>query len=137
LSIATRIFPETLFVEQAALSVPEGAQTPIAADVTFASPAAEGPLTCSLDWRRSEDEEWTVAVRTAKGTELLLSDGGVRLSIDGEERTAGGPGEYPDIYRRFVDLIDQRRSDIDVRPLEMVADCLLVGTTESVGPPPR
>src|SRR3990170_1862749 len=60
-SIATRIFPGTLLVEAAELSVPKGAQTPIAAEVKFASSVADGALTCSLDWRRSEGEEWTIA----------------------------------------------------------------------------
>ena len=43
-----------------------------------------------------------------------------------------GTGEYPDIYRTFVDLIDQRRSLVDVAPLRLVADCLLVGAHRSV-----
>ena len=131
-SIATKILPGSLFVDKADLSIPEGAQTPIAADVIFASPVADGPLTCSLDWRCSEREEWTIAVRTSGGSELLLSDGGARLTIDGEERSAAGAGEYPDIYRRFLDLIDLRRSDVDVRPLRLVADCLLIGSRRTV-----
>ena len=49
-------------------------------------------------------------------------------SIDGEPQDAGGPGEYPDIYRQFVDLIDERRSQSTSRPLRLVADCLLAGT---------
>lgn len=135
-SIATRIFPGSLFVESASLSIPQGAQTPIAVDATFNSPAADGPLTCSLDWRRTDGEEWTITVRTAAGSELVLADGGARLAVDGTDQDAGGPGEYPDIYRRFLDLIDQRRSDVDVRPLQIVADCLLVGSRKTVGPAP-
>jgi predicted dehydrogenase len=131
-SIATRIFPGALFVEKAALSYPQGAQTPIAADITFASPVAKGPLACSLDWRRSEGEEWTIRVRTSEGDEILLSDGGALLSVNGEQRPIDGSGEYPDIYRRFLDLIDQGRSDVDVRPLRLVADCLLVGSRDIV-----
>lgn len=136
LSIATRIFPGTLFVDSATMSIPQGAQTPIAAEIAFASPAADGPLSCSLDWRRSEGEEWTVTVRTSEGSEIVLADGGARLSVDDEDRTSAGPGEYPDIYRRFLDLIDLRRSDVDVRPLRLVADCLLVGERAAVEAPP-
>jgi predicted dehydrogenase len=135
-SIATRIFPGTLIVDEAELSFPEGAQTPIAAEVKFASQAADGDLTCSLDWRRSEGEEWAIAVRTSDGCAVRLTDGGKRLSIDGEARDTPGMGEYADIYRRFVDLIDERRSDVDVRPLRLVADCLLVGSRRTVEPPP-
>ena len=41
-SIATKIFPGGLFVKLADLSFPENAQTPIAADVAFSSPQADG-----------------------------------------------------------------------------------------------
>lgn len=126
-SIATRIFPGSLFVESADLHFPENADTPIAADIRFASPQADGPLTCSLDWRRSGGEEWTIAIRTVDGLDLRLEGGGSRLVIDGSAQAADGHGEYPDIYRRFVDLIDERRSLVDVAPLRLVADCMLAG----------
>ena len=61
-----------------------------------------------------------------------LLDGGSRLLIDGEEQAARGAGEYPDIYRAFVDLIDERRSHVDVAPLRLVADALLVGRRHEV-----
>ena len=126
-SIATRIFPGSLFVQSAGLSIPENAQTAIAADVTFYSPDADGPLTASLDWRRTEGEEWTITVEATDGTTVRLEDGGARLILNGEVSTDNGIGEYPDIYRTFVDLIDERRSLVDVAPLRLVADCLLVG----------
>lgn len=126
-SIATRIFPGGLFVQSADLSIPENAQTPIAADIAFYSPVADGPLTASLDWRRTEGEEWTITLESADGTSVRLEDGGSRLVLDGEASTDSGLGEYPDIYRMFVDLIDERRSLVDVAPLRLVADCLLVG----------
>ncbi|HKX92590.1 MAG TPA: Gfo/Idh/MocA family oxidoreductase [Sphingomicrobium sp.] len=132
-SIATRIFPGGLFVRDAALSIPANAQTPIAADVTFSSPAADGPLCASLDWR-SEDDEWTVTIETSDGSTIRLEDGGARLLQNGETEGDDGPGEYPAIYRRFVDLIDTRRSHVDVAPLRLVADCLLAGSRRAVDP---
>ena len=135
-SIATKIFPGSLFVEAAELAFPEGAQTPIAAEISFSSPAADGPLTCSLDWRRDDGEEWTIEVTTDDGAIVELTRGGAGLSINGEPQKSDALGEYPDIYRRFVDLIDERRSEVDVRPLRLVADCLLAGARDSVGPPP-
>jgi predicted dehydrogenase len=127
LSIATKIFPGGLFVQSADLSVPENAQTAIAADVAFYSPEADGPLTASLDWRRTEGEEWTISVEAVDGARVRLEDGGARLILNGESTVDGGIGEYPDIYRTFVDLMDERRSLVDVAPLRLVADCLLVG----------
>jgi predicted dehydrogenase len=127
-SIATRIFPGGLFVKSADLLVPANAQTPIAADVVFTSPEAEGPLSASLDWRRSEGEEWTVTLEAADGTHVRLEAGGSKLIVNGEASDDDGAGEYPDIYKTFVDLIDQRSSLVDVAPLRLVADCLLVGS---------
>jgi len=131
-SIATKIFPGVFFVESADLQVPENAQTPIAADLLFSSPQADGALAASLDWRRTEGEEWTIAVETTDGTKLRLEGGGSKLIVDGQVQEDNGPGEYPDIYRTFADLIDERRSHVDVAPLRLVADCLLVGRTTRV-----
>jgi hypothetical protein len=135
-SIATAIFPGALLVRSAQLSFPENAHTPIAADIVFSSDAADGPLDCSLDWRRTEGEEWTITIRTSDGAEVRLLDGGARLVLDGKEQKAAGHGEYPDIYREFIDLIDSRRSSVDLRPLRLVADCLLVGSRRTVEPVP-
>ena len=131
-SIATKIFPGGLFVKAADLRIPANAQTPIAVDVTFSSPQADGPLTASLDWRRTEGEEWTVVVETADGTEIRLQDGGASLLINGKPASEKGIGEYPDIYREFLRLIDERSGLVDVAPLRLVADCLLVGSHKEV-----
>jgi D-galactose 1-dehydrogenase len=133
-SIATKIFPGGLFVKSAEFSVPENAQTPIAADIVFSNPEAEGPLTASLDWRRAEGEEWTISVTTVEGTSVRLENGGARLLIDGQPQEDSGMGEYPDIYRQFVQLIDERRSLVDVAPFRLVADCLLIGSRRTVDP---
>ena len=131
-SIATKIFPGGLFVKSADLSFPENAQTPIAAEVTFSSPQADGPLAASLDWRRADGEEWTIVIATSAGTQVRLESGGEKLFLNGEVQQDSGPGEYPDIYRTFADLIDERRSLVDVAPLRLVADCLLVGRRHMV-----
>jgi predicted dehydrogenase len=131
-SIATKIFPGELFVATADLSFPENSQTPIAAEITFSSPEADGPLTGSLDWRRTEGEEWTISVTTTEGMSLRLENGGSRLSIDGAVQEDSGIGEYPDIYAKFVQLIDERKSLVDVAPFRLVADCLLIGGRRSV-----
>jgi hypothetical protein len=118
----------------AELSFPENAQTPIAAEIEFASDIADGPLNCSLDWRRTQGEEWTILARTADGAEVRLTEGGSRLFVDGVEQKVGTSGEYADIYREFVDLIDEHRSSVDVRPLRLVADCLLASHRRIVEP---
>ena len=126
-SIATAVFPGPLFVKSAELTFLEDAQTPIAVDAELSSPAAYGRLSCSLDWRRTEGEEWTIAIETSDGLELQLERGGADLRVNGELQSCEGMGEYPSIYARFLDLIDNRHSDMDLSPLRLVADCLLVG----------
>ncbi len=130
-SIASKIFPGTLFVRAAALSFANGSHTPIAAEIEFASPASSGPLRCSLDWRRSAGEEWTICFTCEDGVAISLLDGGAQLMVDGEPQPARGQGEYPDIYRRFAELVERRESQVDYEPLRLVADCLLVGSRHS------
>ena len=127
LSIATRIFPGALVVSGAELTYRGDAQTPIAAELVFASPAADAPMSGSFDWRRTEGEEWTITIETADGMTVELVDGGSKLIVDGEAHAAPGIGEYPDIYRRFGELVAKRESEVDVSPLRLVADALLIG----------
>ncbi|NJC04260.1 putative dehydrogenase [Sphingomonas kaistensis] len=131
-SVATAILPAPLFVREGTLFYPANAHTPIAAELAFTSPAADGPLSASLDWRKTDGEEWTIEIETADGATLKLLDGGARLLLNGDEVAASGIGEYPDLYARFAQLIDCRESLVDVEPLRLVADSLLVGKRETV-----
>jgi predicted dehydrogenase len=136
-SVATAILPGPLFVRSADLTIPANAQNPIAAEILFDSPAAanaDARLRCSLDFAKTDGEEWTIRVRTASGEAIELREGGKRLFVDGQEQAAQGPGEYPDLYAKFVDLIDCRQSLVDVEPLRLVADTLLVGNRKMTDP---
>lgn len=133
-SIASKIFPGPLFIKEAEMMFPENRLTPIAADIQFTSPVADGELGCSLDWRRSEGEEWTIEVVTADGMTLKLGEGGSKLEIDGQTKASEGEGEYPALYRQFVDLIDTRSSHVDVTPLRLTADAFLLGKRVQVEP---
>lgn len=134
MSIATRIFPGALFVREAELLFPENKQAPIAANLRFESPAADGSITAAFDWRQQGGETWTIAVKTAGGDEIKLVDGGGRLLRNGKEETAQGPGEYPSIYEEFAELIDAGTSHVDVAPLRLAADAFLVGRRTIVEP---
>ncbi len=131
-SVATAILPAPLFVREGTLYFPANAHTPIAAELSFTSPAADGPLSASLDWRKTDGEEWTILIETADGAHLKLLDGGARLQLNGDEVAASGIGEYPDLYATFADLIDRRASLVDLEPLRLVADSLLVSKREIV-----
>ena len=133
-SVATKIFPGALFIQKADLEYPSNAQAPIAAKIELGSAAADGPLSCSFDFRWNDDEEWTIDVTTTDGLKLSLQKGGALLFVGGQEQALQGPGEYPDIYREFAQLIDERRSFVDVSPFRLVADCLLVANATRVDP---
>jgi predicted dehydrogenase len=133
-SVVTKIFPGAVSVREAELQYPSNAQTPIAAKILLMSPAADGPVDVSFDFRWSDEEEWTIDIRTTDGLDLRLECGGAKLFVNGVEHASEGLGEYPDIYRRFADLIDGRRSHVDVAPLRLVADCLLGGSRREVEP---
>ena len=134
LSIATRIFPGQLVLRSAELFVPENKQAPIAAELKLTSPEADGELSAVFDWRYSEGESWTLEVETTDGLQLTLAEGGARLSVNGEPRASAGPPEYEAIYARFVDLIDERRSHVDMEPLRLAADAFLAGSRTMVEP---
>ena len=140
-SILTRIFPGPLFVKSASLKFPSNAHAPVAGEVAFASPAADGPLTCSLDFLRKEGEDWTIQVRTTDGQDIRLEQGGSRLFVNDKELEAPAAddtselhGEYPELYREFAQLIDAGRSNVDVAPLRLVADCFLLASREETDP---
>jgi predicted dehydrogenase len=136
-SIATAIFPGPLFVKSAELHVPANAQTPIAVDAEFTSPAADGLIGANLDWRTKSGEEWTIRITTTDGLKVELRDGGMNLLVNGRGQDCEDVGEYPSIYARFLDLIDNRTSEMDLAPLRLVADCLLVGRRHRTDPVPR
>src|SRR5439155_1693908 len=71
-SVITKIFPGAVFVKGAELQVPANAQAPIAANIELASPAADGALSVSFDFRWSDDEEWTIEIATTDGVNLRL-----------------------------------------------------------------
>lgn len=134
LSIAAKIFPGTLFVREAELLFPSNRQTPIAANLTLGSPQAAGAMPVTFDWRHEGGEAWTIEVQTEAGTRVKLLDGGSRLEVDGEPRAIEGAGEYAALYRDFIDLIDERRSLVDTRPLRLCADAFLLGRRKVVEP---
>ncbi len=131
LSILTAILPGTLAVAAARLIFPTGRDAPIAAAVGLALGAA--PIAIDLEFRETADPRWQISVDTDAGV-LELHDGGARLVIAGDEQALAGEGEYPRVYRRFAELIGTATSDLDVRPLQLVADAFLIGSREEVEP---
>jgi predicted dehydrogenase len=134
LSIATRIFPGTLFMREAELSFPENKQAPIAARLRMAGTGTDAAIEAEFDWRHSGNEAWNIEVETGEGETLLLSEGGAKLSVDGRDTGATGPGEYPSLYAEFAELVAARRSHVDLSPLRLAAEAFLLGTRKFVEP---
>ena len=132
LSIATAILPAAIFIQSAKLSVPANRQQPIAVTLEFGSEPPAQNLTAEFDWRQTGPQTWDIEVRTVSGRTVLLSQGGAKLSVDGAEVHTAPAQEYPDLYARFATLLDEKRSEVDLRPFELVADAFLCGDREQV-----
>lgn len=131
LSIITEILPVELAVADAVLEFPENRQTPIAADLRFTGPGVPADARARFDWRQTPTETWTIRIGTDRGT-LELRDGGARLLADGVAIVAEDRHEYAGLYDRFATLVAGRDSEVDVRPLRLVADAFLLGQRRMV-----
>ncbi|MGN6820218.1 MAG: Gfo/Idh/MocA family protein [Sphingomonas sp.] len=123
LSIATKILPQPLRVEAAAIVVPAGRQGPLAASLTMR--AGHVPVSAEFDFLQTGPQTWDIEVDTDAGT-LKLSMGGAILHVPGEAPREAPDAEYPSLYRRFADLLDRNESDVDLSPLQLVADAFLI-----------
>ncbi|WP_118180240.1 Gfo/Idh/MocA family protein [Paraburkholderia phosphatilytica] len=125
LSIVTRILPQAFFLTSAELLVPSNLQNPIAANLVFQD-AKGAPVRAEFDWRHGPVEQWEIEVETDRGT-VHLAQGGKVLTIAGATLDVGPEREYPGLYAHFHDLITRGASDVDVSPLQHVADAMLLG----------
>jgi D-galactose 1-dehydrogenase/L-arabinose 1- dehydrogenase len=132
LSVLTQVVMEPAIVQAANLFIPSNCQTPIAAEVRLACGDAE--FWAEFDFRHTGETIWDIELTTDRG-EALLSARGNTLTANLTELRAEPPDEeYPSVYRRFDHLISERRSDVDKRPLKLVADIFLVGRHFPVEP---
>ncbi len=132
LSIVTKVLPGALVLEQAVLHVPANRAAPIAAELDMRH-AGEAPVRVELDFLQTGPQTWDITVETDAGT-LVLRKGGSELSIAGEDIALEPEREYPRLYARFAELIRNGESDVDLRPLELVADAFLLGRHEKTEP---
>ena len=132
LSILTEILPVQVHLQGADLTFPANRQTPIAAALRLSH-----GITADFDWRQEGPQTWSIRIDTDAGT-LLLEDGGARLTIDGQAPAApvqdALAGEYPRLYRRMADLVRDGASDMDLRPMVLVADAMTLGARHLTDP---
>jgi len=137
LSILTKIMPEPVRVTSAELSFPANRQTPIAVAMQMrTNTAAIGLVT--FDWRQEGEQIWEIRVATDQGL-LELKQGGAQLCLDGVKQEAGSEslsldGEYPRLYHAMHQLYVAQQSDVDLRPQQLIADALMLGSRAEVEP---
>jgi len=131
LSIATRILPDPLRVERADITVPAGRQGPLAVQLDMRS--ATVPVSADFDFLQTGPQTWDIEVDTDAGM-LTLSMGGSILRLPGQAPVEQPDREYPRLYQRFGELLASGESDVDLRPLQLVADAFLIADRK-VGAP--
>ncbi len=125
LSIVTRIMPEKFHLVRSDLTFPANRAAPIAASLSFETGSGL-PLQAEFDWRQTGPQTWDIRVETDEG-EILLTHGGSRLFVDGKPQIVEEDKEYRNLYRDFVALVAEGRSDTDFSPLMHVADAFMLG----------
>jgi len=130
LSIITHILPRPIFITSATLEFPENRDAPIAATIAF-SDAQKLDVSAEFDWRQTGKQSWDIIAETEAG-EMVLSEGGAKLAIDGKIVHEEPEQEYPMLYRRFAEIIKAGKSDVDLAPLRHVADAFMLGRRKFV-----
>lgn len=132
LSILTAILPEPFTLEEAELGFPANRDTPLTAELHFAL-GQGGRMTASFSFLQNGPQSWDIAIETGSGA-LTLGAGGHELTIDGRAVAAASGGEYPRLYAEFAALIAAGRCDVDLAPLQIVADAFMIGRRREIAP---
>ena len=135
ISILTEIIAEPIFIRSACLHVPSNCAAPIAAELEFVTDRGVR-ISTVLDFRHTGTQTWDIELATDQGP-IKLSAGGGQLTV-GSNAVPPDPGalanEYESVYQRFAQLIREEKSEVDVRPLRLVADIFLIARYISVEP---
>ncbi|XIA63516.1 Gfo/Idh/MocA family protein [Bradyrhizobium sp. TZ2] len=132
LSILTRILPQPLFATSADLAFPANRDAPIAATLAL-SDAVGLPIAAEFDFRQTGPQSWDIDLDTDGGP-VTLSLGGARLRAGGKPLVDAAEAEYAGLYRRFLELTVAGESDVDLAPLQLVADAFLLARRRTVEP---
>jgi len=132
LSILTQILPQTVFVTSADLAFPANREAPIAAHLTFSDPQGI-KIAADFDFRQTGPQSWDIEIETDAGP-VALSQGGRKLRVGDQLQVDAAKAEYPALYGRFRELAADGKSDVDLAPLQLVADAFLLGRRRTVEP---
>jgi D-galactose 1-dehydrogenase len=131
LSIITRIMPSEVVLKDAELFYPSNCETPIAANLLLDAHGAS--IRAEFDFLQTGPQTWDIDVETDEGR-LLLSRGGSVMHVNGNSIVVASDREYSRLYAEFETLLRERRSDVDIAPLRLVADAFMSGRRVNVAP---
>jgi D-galactose 1-dehydrogenase len=121
ISILTKIIPGDIAVAAARLEIPANCECPIAAAVMFRTDQG-AVIDSEFDFRHTGEQNRSIHLDTDAGT-FSLTRNAAEFDIDGSPVAfPSQEQEYVVLYRRFAQLVAERRSDTDRRPLELVLD---------------
>ena len=133
LSIVTKIMPEEIFVDSAVIEVPANKATPIAAQIKFKTgDGSAADMSADFYWRQTGEQSWEIELLTKDGLALKLEKGGTVLVVNGKTIMQAPMEEYEMIYAHFAELLKAGQSEADVRPLQLVCDCFMLGRPKVV-----
>ena len=132
LSILTRLLPQPLFVTSADLAFPANRDAPIAASLAL-SDAWGLKIAAEFDFRQTGPQSWDIEIETDGGL-VSFSHGGRKLRVGDRQHVDADKAEYPALYRRFRELAASGECDVDLAPLQLVADAFLLGRRRTVEP---
>jgi D-galactose 1-dehydrogenase len=130
LSILTHVLPRPVFVTRAELGFPANREAPIVVEMDM-SDAAGLSIKVEFDFRPPPPQTWDIRIETDRGP-LVMSGGGARMSDGDKVVVDTTKEEYPALYRRFVGLASKGECDVDLAPLQIVADAFLLGRRRNV-----
>lgn len=132
LSILTDVLPQSLRVTSARFEIPTNRATPIAA--TMQLEAVRGAqIDVVFDWRQTGPQIWQIDFAAGAQRRRFAQGGEDAASLAAPEKSALS-GEYRAMYHHFRELVHSGQSDVDIRPLEIIADAFLCGQIVTVAP---
>jgi predicted dehydrogenase len=133
LSILTRLLGGYALVRKAALHVPSNCSAPIRAELDMVSERGVA-IDAEFDFLQLGQQTWSIFVESEAGDTMALHLGGRTMEVNGKVVLDEPEREYPAMYEHFLGLVASGRSDVDLSPLQAVADAFLVGKLSSVEP---
>ena len=125
LSILTEVLPERVRLIDAELTTPSNRAAPIAANLSLEAMSGT-PIHVEFDWRQTGEQTWRIHFTSQDG-DFTFAQGGIDAANTEEGEDSALGEEYRAMYRRFVELVQAGQSDVDLAPLQIVADAFLRG----------